>query len=192
MVSKLLKALSAGLLIGLSVAVSIMLHPIFYIVWLIYNRRNIALWLALLVVILSVVLPFQYYSIISDIVRTDIWNPSSNPFIIYGLCLTFSFCPTRMAALKIFSVTKHRYYMAIVLFILQLIWLLIPIIPIQYSLSASYPVMQFICMEVAILLWASLVTLLYIRYPEDMLVRDIYQYVLNIQAQIREGRAGEN
>jgi len=188
---KLFGAIIPALLIGLSVAVSIMLHPIFYIAWLIYNRRNIALWLGLLVVLLSGVLPFQYYSFLSEILPRDIWNPAKNPFILYGLFLSLPFLIVRMAAGMKFSTNKRRYYMATFLFILQLIWLLIPIIPIHYAMASSYPVMQFIRMEVGALLWVSLMSFMFIRYPEDILVRQLYQYILNIHNEIRDGRAGE-
>jgi len=72
-----------------------------------------------------------------------------------------------------------------------LIWLLIPIIPIHYAMASSYPVMQFIRMEVGALLWVSLMSFMFIRYPEDILVRQLYQYILNIHNEIRDGRAGE-
>lgn len=186
MLHKLLKVIYAGLLIGFGVAVTIMLHPIFFIAWVIYNRRNVPLWSALLILILSVLLPLQYYSFFSTAGHIHFWSPASNPFIIFGLCLTLFFLPTRLAAFKQFRTRKHRYYAAITVFILQLLWLLVPIIPIQLFMSVRHPAMQFVLIDIAILLWDAIVAWLYLSYPEDILARNLYQFILDIQKTIND------
>lgn len=180
MLSKLFKTIYYGLIIAVSIILSIILHPIFYIVWSLYNRRNIALWLTLSVLLFSVLLPIQYHNLFSDTYRSMSWNPASNPFIIYGLCLTLFFVPARFVALKQYGNSKYRYYMAIAIFITQFIWLLLPIVPIQLSMSTRYPLAQFVLLETGVFFWDLLVTWLYLKYPDDILARKLYQYVLNI------------
>lgn len=172
---KLLKIIYVGLLIGISVILSILIHPIFYMVWVIYNRKIITLSLSIIIIILSILLPLQYYNLISSITHVDYWKLTSNPYIVYGLCLTLFFLPTRMFALKQINI-KRRYVLAASIFILHLLWLWLPIIPLLLITSARYPVMQVAIMGAAAIIWDVMVTLLYVKYPDDILVTHGYQY----------------
>ncbi len=184
MLHKLLRILYTGLVVGCSFAVCIVLHPIYYIIWAVYNRKSVALWLILSIVLISTLLPIQYCYFFSGDGHVMIWNPASNPFIIYGLCLTLLFVPTRMIALRQFSTFRRRYWMAIAIFIFQLFWLLIPVVPMHLIMSARFSTTQFVFMETTILLWDLLVSWLYIKYPDDIITRKMYRFIFNAQKTI--------
>ena len=185
---RVLRLLPKAFLIAVGIAASFIFYPILYIVWGIYNRKNISLWLSMSLALMSVMISYLYYKILSTYTPINWLDPLTNPFILFGAFLTLPFLITRSPIKRSLS-SKQRYYLAIVLFILQLILLLSPVVLIHHLLQKHYsPIHLLLTTETTILMWISLVTYLFIKYPEDILVRDFYQHISNFQNKIRDNK----
>lgn len=180
-----LRYLLTACLIAAGIAASFMFYPIIYMVWGIYNRKQIRLWLSLALTAGSVIISYLYYKMLSIQTLINWLDPLTSPFFLFGAYLTFLFMITRSPS-KRFS-SKQRYYYSFILFILQIVLLLTPVLLIHHVLQKrNFETHLPIFTETAIVIWVSLVIYLFIKYPEDILVSDFYQYISKFQNRLHD------
>lgn len=177
-------------LIAVGIAVSFIFYPILYIVWGIYNRNKISLWLSLVLTVVSVVVSYLYYRMFSLYTQINWLDPLNNPFFLFGAFLTVLFLITRSPSKRLSS--KQRYYLSFILFILQIVLLLTPVLLLHHVLQKrNFEIHIPFLTEAAIVIWVSLVIYLFIKYPEDILVSDFYRYISKFHNQIRDDIGGK-
>lgn len=174
MLKKFYRAIIVALLIWLAATVSTVLYPAFFLLWSVYNRKNISLYFSAPLVLLSTAIYCQLYIFFRSLVPlADIMH---NPAVYYGICLIAPFLLTRLSSLRSPLATKQKYIVSVLLFVLLLSSSLVLVITVHYlSFKRGVPNYLFIT-EAIILLWVSIVIFLFIRNPEDALIKEIHQY----------------
>ncbi len=170
-----LKSVVVVWLIFLVAITSVALFPIFFFIWGIINRKQISLWLSISLVLMSAIVYLQLYVFFSSFQPSlDLFH---NPSIYYGICLITPFLLTRLSSLKSSPLTNvQKNLMSLIFFFLLIVSSLVLVVLVQYlSYKRHFPNYLFIT-EAILILWTSLVTFLFIRYPEDMLIKKIQQY----------------
>lgn len=169
------------------IIISLFLFPIFYIVWGIYNRRNINIWLSILLFVMMSMQGFQFsYILYSVRSSTNVLNPIVdllNAFTAWGAFMTFCFCFTRAITFRMtFKIATMKEqclrYMAIVWIVLLYAALLL-VIALLHNFHNSFLYRhhpgQIISLEISVFLWMLLVVFLCLKYPHDTFIAFLYK-----------------
>jgi hypothetical protein len=108
-----------------------------------------------------------------------------SPFLLFGANkLTFPFLMTRIIScnLKLTRWQKYCFGSAIIIFY---IGTFLAAILVEYFHGNYF---YFGIQLAIILLWFSLITLFFIKYPEDELVRELQQYILSLLNLVRDNK----
>lgn len=168
MLLSILSSLLVAFLLFLGVAASVFSFPFNYIIWGAYNRKNINIWLIVLLILLSLTIALLYLTLFwKDLTLRSLLK------ILLGVSalITIPFLITRIVTYETAAV-KKRYYLAVGFTAIQAVMLLSPVLGIHYYLYTQSLLGNFfvklISLEATILMWISLVTFLFIKYPEDV------------------------
>ncbi len=160
---KFIRVLIASPIIWAGAVTSIVLYPLFFLFWSLFNRKKIALWLSLPVMLLSSIPYLQLYEFYNQIP-----NAQQNPAFLYGLFLFPFFLSTRIYSLRKtpFKKKPNKFLLAI-FFSLSFIFPQVLIVVTHIFASMVHQTTNFYISEIALVFWGSLLTYLFFHYSED-------------------------
>lgn len=157
--------------------ISVMYFPIFYFIWGIFNRKKIMLINSIIVLSLSALIAIQFYSnFYVGRSHLDWLAPTHNEILLYGAFTATVFFGIRMGLYRKHLRKMNRYAFAVFASIWSLILLLLPVYVMRHAIyikSGSFAVAGMLTLELPILLWVIFVGILFVKYPEDEMLKSI-------------------
>ena len=179
------KAIFAGILIYIIILVfSFLLLPFNYIFWSIYNRKNIPVWLLVLFDSIIAALAFQFYTLFQSL-PTVFLLPVG---IFFCLIAGFGFIIFIAAKYILFSLDLKKIIgitrnLAIGLYLfMQLLLMSMCVMVFMAVFAGHHGGNSFLLLstEITVLLWIMVTGFLFIRYPEDVIIRKSKLYELQL------------
>ncbi len=193
MLLKVLKIVLICVLLWLGMSAVILTFPVFFIIWGVYNRKNINIWLSLLLALMSIIVSSQFYILNLDILDSK-YNKEIigiglyiHPFFSFGASLlALPFILIRLISFSQTLTTRRKsiYIFGFWVLFLQTLPFLLSIMRSEY-VPYEYSFGRQIFLAASALIWFLLVIFLFIKHTEDNLISDLQRYALSLRNMVR-------